>query len=94
MQIGVVNVKEDKYIDQIVEPGNFIVHNNICFDCENAFGKCPWSAVDPETGRVMFEPIPGWKTKRCARKYNGRKWEIVEQIIECPLFKPMPERKR
>lgn len=86
-------MKQDKYIDQIVKTSNFASHNNICFDCENACGKCPWSAIDPETGKVRFDPIPGWKTKKCARKHNSRNQEIVDQIIECPLFIPTPKRK-
>jgi hypothetical protein len=77
--------------DELIQ-SEFYEHGaNICFDCDRSVGKCPWSEVDPETGKVKFEPVPGWKTKKKSRKI-GRKWEVVEQIIECPLFLPTEQR--
>lgn len=80
------------YISLIVQSNFYGFEINICWDCENYCGKCPWTGLDPETGRVKFEPVPGWKTKKKSRK-TGRKWEVVEQITECPLFIPTPEKE-
>ena len=77
----------EDYINKIIKPNFYGYGSNICFDCDRACGGCSWSEVNPETGRVKFEPIPGWKTVKKSRK-NGRKWEVVEQIVECPLFVP------
>ena len=77
----------DDYINKIIKPNFYGYGSNICFDCDRACGGCSLSEVNPETGRVKFEPIPGWKTVKKSRK-NGRNWEVVEQIVECPLFVP------
>ena len=73
------------YVDMTIQTGFLDCGVNICFDCKKSMGKCPWSAIDDDTGRVKFEPIPGWKTVKRSRK-EGRKWLIVEQIVYCPLF--------
>ena len=82
---------KQKTEDKIIQSNFYGYGANICFDCERCCGKCPWSEVDAETGRVKFQPVEGWVTQKRSRKV-GRKWEIVEQIIECPLFVPS-ERK-
>lgn len=73
------------YVDMTIQTGFFDYGVNICFDCKKSLGQCPWSAIDENTGRVKFEPVPGWKTVKRSRR-EGRKWNIVEQIIYCPLF--------
>lgn len=73
------------YVDTTVQTGFFGYGVNICFDCSKACGGCSWSEIDESTGRVKFEPVPGWKTCKRSRK-EGRKWKIVEQIVYCPLF--------
>ena len=37
---------------------------NICFNCQKACGKCSWTAVDPVTKKIRFEPIPGWTAEK------------------------------
>ena len=63
---------------------------NICFDCKKACGGCSWSAVDPVTGKVKYEPVPGWtarKVRYCVG-YSGRKRVYTDtyHITACPLF--------
>lgn len=81
----------DLVTDELIISGIYKSGTNICFDCEKAIGGCCWSEVDPNTKKVRFEPVPGWKTKKVCRKFN-RKWKIVEQIVECPLFEKTPDR--
>lgn len=63
---------------------------NICFDCGRACGGCPWSAVNPETGKVRFEPVPGWTaTPMTLIVGHGKGGAVVAQtyhITACPLF--------
>ena len=73
------------FVEMTISSGFLDYGINICFDCKRACGGCSWSAIDDRTGEVQFKPVPGWQTKKRSRK-NGRKWEIVEQIIWCPLF--------
>ena len=65
---------------------------NICFTCENACGKCPWSAVDEKTGRVKFDPVPGWTAKKVPLRtgVKGSKsiYTDTYHITECPLYEP------
>ncbi len=77
---------------ELIQSGWYSNSVNLCFDCEKACGGCSWSEVNPDTGRVRFEPVPGWKIQKKRRKYN-RKWTIVDQIVECPLFERTPDRK-
>jgi Fe-S-cluster-containing hydrogenase component 2 len=79
------------FVDKLVQPEFYGYGSNICFDCDRCYGKCPWSEIDSETGRVKFQPVEGWVTKVRSRKVN-RKWEVVQQIIECPLFVPSERR--
>ena len=41
---------------------------NKCIDCANAYGGCPWTEIDPETGKPKFEPVPGWTAKPVRRR--------------------------
>ena len=63
---------------------------NICFDCKNACGACSWSAVDPATGKVKFEPVPGWTAEKVilnAGWSNGKPYFTETYHIKaCPLF--------
>ena len=74
-------------------------HTNICIECENACGNCSWSAVDPDTGKVLFEPIPGWTAKKVLlnygrRNYKGKKiYDETYHITDCPQFVPVVQRK-
>jgi hypothetical protein len=38
------------------------IHNNanICIDCKNACGDCPWSSWDERRNCAAFLPVPGW----------------------------------
>jgi hypothetical protein len=63
---------------------------NICVDCKNAYGGCSWSEINPETGRVRFQPVPGWTAvKSCiGREKAHGKIRVIEtyQISACPEF--------
>lgn len=52
---------------------------NICFDCKNACGGCPWSAKSV--------PIPGWSAEK-SDIGNKRKSIETYHITACPLFVP------
>lgn len=81
------------YSEKLIQPGFNDFGTNICWDCEKACGQCPWTAIDPETKEVQFNPVPGWKTEKKRRK-TGRNWVEVEQIVECPLFERTPDRRQ
>ena len=71
---------------------------NICFDCQNACGGCSWTAVDPKTEKIKFEPVPGWTAKEVSLIvgcYGHNKRTIVNtyHITACPQFKN-DKRKR
>lgn len=63
---------------------------NICFDCARACGGCPWSEIDPETGKVRFEPVPGWTaTPTTIKNWHSSDGSTVAEtyhITACPLF--------
>lgn len=70
---------------------------NICFDCQNACGACPWSEYDPETKKPRFQPVPGWTAEPVKLNLGTRKAVriIVDtyHITACPLFLPDEKRK-
>ena len=68
-------------------------HTNICFDCKRACGGCSWSENDPVTGKIRFEPVPGWTAERVPINLS---WGIdfTYHITACPLFEPDEPRKR
>jgi hypothetical protein len=73
------------------------IRPNICFDCKNACGKCSWSAVDPVTGKVKFEPVPGWTAEKVTLNLGhickGTKFVETYHITACPLFEHDEPRK-
>lgn len=65
--------------------------NNLCVKCKKAYGGCSWTEVDSNTGRVKFQPIPGWTaTKRVLQidRMRGGYVRAIEtyHITDCPLF--------
>lgn len=54
------------------------VKGQLCWNCENATGKCSWSAC--------FIPVEGWTAK--ATKIKDGDGEIVHsyRIMQCPQF--------
>ena len=81
-------------------PPKRIFGANICFDCERACGGCSWTEVDPETGKLRWEPVPGWTAEKTyltlqSTSHGKHKKAITEtyHIIDCPLFVPTPPRK-
>jgi hypothetical protein len=70
---------------------------NICFDCKKACGGCSWSAVDPVTRKLRFEPVPGWTAKKVWLQswHHGSRSREVEtyHITACPEFEPDKPRK-
>lgn len=66
-------------------------NSNICFTCANAYGGCEWTAVDRETDKIRFEPVPGWTAeKTLLNMSNYKQRRIVESyhIIDCPKHTP------
>ena len=63
---------------------------NICFDCKKSCGDCPWSAVDEDTRRPKFEPVPGWTATPHRLKIGNCRYGAVYvdtyHITDCPLF--------
>lgn len=52
------------------------VQTNICFDCQNATGKCSWSR--------NFTPVQGWYAELSVL---GNEHPIVTyHVMECQLF--------
>lgn len=64
---------------------------NICFDCQNACGSCPWTAVNPKTDEIRFEPVPGWTAEKVRLLVGGcgtkKYFTETYHITACPLFK-------
>ena len=81
------------YSEKMIQSGCNDFGTNICWDCERACGKCPWSEVDEKTGKVKFRPVPGWRIVK-QRVKTGTHWRTTEQIVECPLFIPTPDKGR
>ena len=59
----------------------------LCESCKNYAGKCPWTAVDDKTGRVRFDPIPGWTAFPSTKHSCGNTLETFE-IVACPMYVP------
>lgn len=78
-------------------PPKRIVGANICFDCERACGGCSWTEVDPETGKLRWEPVPGWTAEPTVLKIGsnqtGLRYQETYHITACPLFDRSPKRK-
>jgi hypothetical protein len=63
---------------------------NICFDCKNACGNCEWSEVGPETGKIRFQPVPGWTATGVEYQPTLRQRAIkTYHITDCPKYKPL-----
>lgn len=66
--------------------------NNICWFCKKAYGYCSWSAIDPETEKVMFRPVRGWTAKKVSLNYGTygkekkRRMTETYYITACPQF--------
>lgn len=63
--------------------------NELCFSCTKSGGLCPWSAIDPETGRPGFKPIEGWIAEVCERDSTNHHSIIADgnvgyHILYCP----------
>ena len=66
-------------------------HTNICISCKKACGGCSWTAVDPITDKLKFEPVPGWTAKEVSlnigkNKHGKRSFVSTYWITACPLF--------
>ena len=54
--------------------------NTLCWTCQNATGKCSWSA--------RLEPVEGWKAKKIKVKGNFYTQQKVDSYIvkKCPQY--------
>lgn len=59
--------------------------DQLCWDCKNATGLCPWSA--------WKEPIEGWTATPTVIDNMGEKIRSY-RITACPLFEREEKRKR
>lgn len=67
---------------------------NICWDCQKATGGCSWSEIDPNTGRVRFEPPDGAEYKLALLDSRDRANAVMTyHITSCPEFVPDEPRK-
>ena len=60
-------------------------HVQPCWSCRNYLGGCAWTRVDPDTGRVCFDPVPGWEAIPRERLSNGA-MDGGLMIISCPQY--------
>ena len=67
--------------------------NNICWDCKKACGKCSWTAVNPLTGELLWQPVPGWTAEKIERVVHPDVVVETYHITACPLFEPDDKRK-
>ena len=75
-------------------PGR-ILGVNICADCDNACGGCSWSARDPETNKIRYEPIPGWTAAVSILPPSGDAKEVrTYHITACPQFRRSVRTRR
>lgn len=65
--------------------GNKEQFEQLCWDCKNATGLCPWSA--------WHEPIEGWTATPTVIDNMGEKIRSYK-ITACPMFIKEEERKR
>lgn len=59
-----------------------------CWTCENATGGCSWTAIDQKTGKVKFEPVPGWDATPTRRRLCGKTIMESYEIHDCPQYVP------
>lgn len=59
-----------------------------CWTCANALGGCSWTAIDPKTNKVRFEPVPGWDAEPTSRSINGETIMESYAIHDCPQYIP------
>lgn len=69
----------------------------LCWTCQRACGRCPWSEYDPEKEAVRFAPVPGWiaipTVHGSPDGHTGNYFESFD-IRWCPLYTQVPGRKR
>ena len=67
---------------------------NICIDCKNACGDCEWSETNPETGKIRFQPVPGWTATPVLLAYRHGQEATTYRITACPKFDPIEGAKK
>lgn len=60
-------------------------NDSLCWDCQRATGKCPWSQYG------KFEPVNGWTIQKTRRIETNGSYAYEREgitVMECPLFVP------
>lgn len=65
---------------------------NLCISCQKACGGCSWTAVDPVTKKLRFEPVRGWTAEETVLYMGVGRYENSYRITACPEFVPDRER--
>lgn len=87
-------VSIDKLRKEFQSNRKSIYTQTLCWNCGNAYGKCPWTEVDELTNRVKFQPVPGWVADKTNLKlHHDEKDEDFSYLVhECPMFIKESER--
>ena len=88
-------MKEDKFCNKNHRP-------TLCWSCRRACGGCSWTARDPKTHEIRFEPVEGWEAEKTvvrgtSSRRQGHKLEGYStyhyamesyRLLRCPLYEP------
>lgn len=79
----------------------------LCWSCRRACGGCSWTARDPKTHEVRFEPVEGWEAEKTlvrgtSSRRHGHKIESYStyyyatesyRVLRCPLYEKDKRQK-
>lgn len=74
-------MKEDKFCNKNHRP-------TLCWSCRRACGGCSWTARDPKTHEVRFEPVEGWEAEKTVVRGTSsrRQGHKLEGYISIAIF--------
>jgi hypothetical protein len=56
-----------------------------CCTCKKYSGGCSWTKVDPETNKILFQPVPGWTAEPSEKHGQGYSYDTYD-IQDCPEY--------